>query len=260
MLRNRRSSHRGLWQSSAHHGCHLATSGRPSFRRQPRSRSRGNGTGPLAGPDALGSAWRHAPRSDGYHVLANLCNRAEHRYHEATTSAPHVGSTTAPQPYIPDLDADQSRSHNSLSGISHHKAGNTDILEEAPMDTVKEYDARVDGKHRVTLRGARYDYYNVKELANGCYILEPRELTVPEGISSATLADMDTAVANARGGGLCPHRPLRFLGRARAVRHTHGHSGDGASLEQSANQAPHEQGQQAGGPALREAGQAPSRG
>lgn len=90
-------------------------------------------------------------------MLANLCNRAEHRYHEATTSAPHVGSTTAPQPYIPDLDADQSRSHNSLSGISHHKAGNTDILEEAPMDTVKEYDVHVDGKHRVTLPGVRYD-------------------------------------------------------------------------------------------------------
>lgn len=76
------------------------------------------------------------------------------------------------------------------------------------MGTVREYDVRVDGKHRVTLHGVRYDYYNVKELANGCYILEPRELTVPEGISSATLADMDTAVANARGGGLCPHRPL----------------------------------------------------
>ena len=68
------------------------------------------------------------------------------------------------------------------------------------MGTVKEYDARVDGKHRVTLPGVRYDYYNVKELARGCYILESRELTVPEGISSATLADMDTAVANARTG------------------------------------------------------------
>lgn len=68
------------------------------------------------------------------------------------------------------------------------------------MDTVKEYDARVDGKHRVTLRGARYDYYNVKELANGCYILEPRELTVPEDISSATLADMDATIANVRTG------------------------------------------------------------
>lgn len=67
------------------------------------------------------------------------------------------------------------------------------------MGTVKEYDVHVDGKHRVTLPGVRYDYYNVKELANGCYILEPRELAAPEGISSATLADMDTAVANARG-------------------------------------------------------------
>ena len=72
------------------------------------------------------------------------------------------------------------------------------------MDTVKEYDARVDGKHRVTLPGVRYDYYNVKELARGCYILESRELAAPEGISSATLADMDATIANARGGGLCP--------------------------------------------------------
>ena len=62
-----------------------------------------------------------------------------------------------PQPYIPDLDADQSRSHNSLSGISHHKAGNTDILGETPMGTVREYDVHVDGKHRVTLPGVRYD-------------------------------------------------------------------------------------------------------
>ncbi len=76
------------------------------------------------------------------------------------------------------------------------------------MGTVREYDVRVDGKHRVTLYGVRYDYYNAKELAKGCYILESRELAAPEGISSATLADMDTAVANARGGGLCPHRPL----------------------------------------------------
>ena len=113
-----------------------------------------------------------------------------------------------PQSHSPDLDADHNRPYNSFSRISHHKAGNTDILGETPMGTVREYDVRVDGKHRVTLHGVRYDYYNVKELANGCYILEPRELTVPEGISSATLADMDTAVANARGGGLCPHRPL----------------------------------------------------
>lgn len=68
------------------------------------------------------------------------------------------------------------------------------------MEAVKEYDARIDAKKRVTLRGARYEYYNVKELANGCYILEPRELTVPQEISARTLADMDRAVANIKVG------------------------------------------------------------
>ena len=68
------------------------------------------------------------------------------------------------------------------------------------MGTVREYDVRVDGIHRVTLHGVHYDYYNVKELAKGCYILESRELAAPEGISSATLADMDATIANVRTG------------------------------------------------------------
>ncbi len=53
------------------------------------------------------------------------------------------------------------------------------------MEAIKEYDAKVDGKNRVTLRGAQYEYYNVKEYDNGCYVLEPRELTAPEEISHA---------------------------------------------------------------------------
>ena len=68
------------------------------------------------------------------------------------------------------------------------------------MEAVREYDARVDNKNRVTLRGARYEYYNVTELANGCYVLEPRELVVPEEVSARTLADMDAAVANLKAG------------------------------------------------------------
>lgn len=68
------------------------------------------------------------------------------------------------------------------------------------MEAVKEYDARVDSKNRVTLRGAQYEYYNVKELENGCYILEPRELMVPQEISARTLRDMDEAVANLHAG------------------------------------------------------------
>ena len=41
-----------------------------------------------------------------------------------------------------------------------------------------------------------YQYYNVKEYDNGCIMLEPRELTVPESISVATLEDMDKAISN----------------------------------------------------------------
>ena len=64
------------------------------------------------------------------------------------------------------------------------------------METMKDYVAHLDNKKRITLRGAAYQYYNVKEYRNGCIILEPRELAVPESISARTLADMDRAVSN----------------------------------------------------------------
>ena len=64
------------------------------------------------------------------------------------------------------------------------------------MTAVKDYTVHIDNKKRVTLRGALYQYYNVKEYDNGCIMLEPRELTVPDSISSATLADMDKAISN----------------------------------------------------------------
>ena len=64
------------------------------------------------------------------------------------------------------------------------------------MEVVKDYTVHVDSKKRVTIRGAAYQYYNVKEYKNGCIILEPRELTVPESISARTLSDMDRALAN----------------------------------------------------------------
>ncbi len=49
--------------------------------------------------------------------------------------------------------------------------------------------AHLDNKKRITLRGATYQYYNVKEYGNGCIILEPRELTVPESIPAIDLSD-----------------------------------------------------------------------
>lgn len=64
------------------------------------------------------------------------------------------------------------------------------------MEAVKNYDVHIDGKKRVTLRGARYQYYNVKEYDNGCIMLEPRELAIPEEISFRTLSGMDQAIRN----------------------------------------------------------------
>lgn len=64
------------------------------------------------------------------------------------------------------------------------------------MTAVKDYTVHIDNKKRITLRGAMYQYYNVKEYDNGCIILEPRELTVPDSISARTLEDMDKAISN----------------------------------------------------------------
>lgn len=68
------------------------------------------------------------------------------------------------------------------------------------MEAVKDYNVHIDSKKRVTLRGARYQYYNVKEYANGCIMLEPRELTVPDTISARTLKGMDKAISNFKAG------------------------------------------------------------
>lgn len=64
------------------------------------------------------------------------------------------------------------------------------------MEATKIYDVHIDSKKRVTLRGAKYEYYNVREFENGCIVLEPRELIVPEGLSARTLEVMDQSIKN----------------------------------------------------------------
>ena len=78
------------------------------------------------------------------------------------------------------------------------------IMQTLLMEEMKDYVAHLDNKKRITLRGAAYQYYNVKEYGNGCIILEPRELAVPESISARTLADMDRAVSNFKRGDVSP--------------------------------------------------------
>ena len=85
-------------------------------------------------------------------------------------------------------------------GISHTNA----CVGVLVMEAMKDYVAHLDNKKRITLRGAAYQYYNVKEYGNGCIILEPRELAVPESISARTLADMDRAVSNCKRGDVSP--------------------------------------------------------
>ncbi len=64
------------------------------------------------------------------------------------------------------------------------------------MNAIKDYTVHLDAKKRVTLRGALYAFYNVKEYENGCILLEPRELTLPDTISSKTLEQIDKAINN----------------------------------------------------------------
>jgi hypothetical protein len=68
------------------------------------------------------------------------------------------------------------------------------------MAPVKEYDARIDVKKRVTLRGARYDHYHVQEYSDGRIVLEPRELVAPFEVSQKTLATMDQSMKNLKKG------------------------------------------------------------
>lgn len=84
-----------------------------------------------------------------------------------------------------------------LGGKSHLQGG-------ANMEVLKNYTVHIDNKKRVTLRGASFQYYNVREFENGCIILEPRELTTPEGISERTIADMDKAIENFKLGKVSP--------------------------------------------------------
>ena len=65
---------------------------------------------------------------------------------------------------------------------------------------IKEYDAKIDSKKRVTLRNASFEYYHVQEMDNGVIILEPRELTVPFQVSKKTLSMMDESVKNLKKG------------------------------------------------------------
>ena len=65
---------------------------------------------------------------------------------------------------------------------------------------VKEYDAKIDTKKRITLRGSSYEYYHVIEFPNGKIELEPRVLVDPFDISEDTLRMVDASMENLKKG------------------------------------------------------------
>ena len=68
------------------------------------------------------------------------------------------------------------------------------------MNTTGEYDARMDSKKRITLRGGRFEYYHVREMEDGSILLSPRVLTEPFSISENALRTMDESVRSLKKG------------------------------------------------------------
>lgn len=64
----------------------------------------------------------------------------------------------------------------------------------------KEYDARLDSKKRITLRGAQTMFYRVREKKDGTIELSPRVLVHPDEISAKTLSTIDQSVDNLKKG------------------------------------------------------------
>ncbi len=61
---------------------------------------------------------------------------------------------------------------------------------------VKEYDAHLDTKNRITIRGAESEYYAVKAFRDGRVLLEPRVLVPPQAVSKRVLKMLDRSAVN----------------------------------------------------------------
>jgi len=57
------------------------------------------------------------------------------------------------------------------------------------MGKVREYEATLDGRNRLTVRDAGYQHYHVKEFDDGTVVLEPRVLVSPNLLTAETIRD-----------------------------------------------------------------------
>ena len=65
---------------------------------------------------------------------------------------------------------------------------------------IKEYDAKVDSKKRLTLRESPFEYYHVEHFTDGRIVLQPRQLVEPTCVSENSLNMMDKSMENVKKG------------------------------------------------------------
>jgi hypothetical protein len=62
------------------------------------------------------------------------------------------------------------------------------------ISVVQNYDIAADAKNRISLRGAKSKYFNVKAFSNGTYLLEPRVLVPRDAIPPRTLKMLERSM------------------------------------------------------------------
>ena len=65
---------------------------------------------------------------------------------------------------------------------------------------IREYDAKVDSKKRLTLRESPFEYYHVEHYTDGRIVLQPRQLVEPTCVSENSLNMMDKSMENVKKG------------------------------------------------------------
>ena len=77
------------------------------------------------------------------------------------------------------------------------------------METIiRKYDAKLDSKKRLTIRGTKFEFYHINEFNDGTIVLKPRVLVNPNEISENTLRMMDNSVKNYKKGAVS--RPVNL--------------------------------------------------
>ncbi len=68
------------------------------------------------------------------------------------------------------------------------------------MEIIKKYEANLDNKKRLTVRGVSFKHYVVEVYSNGKIVLNPRLLIDPNTISKNTLKMIEKSMKNFKEG------------------------------------------------------------